>query len=73
MPRVVRDVIRMTRTIRLPAREPPSVLEILPLASDGNGALSPVETQAAPEEQSPTITEWQVLIVIHALPDTLLA
>ena len=64
MPRVVRDVIRIKRTIRSPAREPPGE-EPEPLSSD---AQFP-----APAEEVLEIVEWQVLIVIHLLPDVSLA
>ena len=67
MPRVVRDVIQMTRTIH-----PPDAVAALPIAPDGGGDTSPTENLSAPEEQSPILIEWQVLILIHVLPDTML-
>jgi len=67
MPRVVRDVIRMTRTIH-----PPDAVAALPIAPDGGGDTSPTESLSAPKEQTPILVEWQVLILIHVLPDTVL-
>lgn len=60
MPRVVRDVIRITRTIRPPAREPP----------EADPQHPPPDTQPpTPAEEALEIVEWQVVIVIHTLPD----
>ena len=60
MPRVVRDVIRIRRTIRLPARQPPEA---------ETEHLSPDAQPPALLEDALEIVEWQVVIVIHTLPD----
>ncbi len=60
MPRVVRDVIRITRTIRTPARQPPD---------EDPEPLSSAAQPPAPADEVMEIVEWQVLIVIRLLPD----
>lgn len=60
MPRVVRDVIRIKRTLRPPYSEPPGV-RIEPASSD--------TYPLAPSEKTPDVVEWQVIIVINTLPD----
>lgn len=60
MPRVVRDVIRITRTIRAPVKEAPPV----------NPQHPPPDTQPPPPaEEVLEIVEWQVVVVIYLLPD----
>ena len=67
MPRVVRDVIRMTRTFH-----PPDTVSVLPIAPDGEAAVPQAENQSATNQQTPILVEWQVLVLIHVLPDSAL-
>lgn len=64
MPRVVRDVIQITRTIRPPVREPPREL---PLADPES--LPPDNQPSIPVVDGWETVQWQVVIVIHVLPD----
>lgn len=66
MPRVVRDVIRITRVVRSPAREPP----VGPREGEeaGNSSDAPVISADDPD-LAPEVVEWQVVIYIRLLPD----
>ena len=74
MPRVVRDVIRIRRTIRSAAREPPDEKILRPVAPRADpDRLLPDGLSLAQEEDSLDIVEWQIFIVIHTVPDASLA
>ena len=66
MPRVVRDVFRITRVVRPPARQPPDG----PREGEEADTLSHAPTRSADEpDPAPEVVEWQVVIFIRLLPD----
>lgn len=66
MPRVVRDVFRITRVVRPPAREPPVGLTEGEIGGDTPGLPAPAADDPDP---APEVVEWQVVIFIRLLPD----
>lgn len=66
MPRVMRDVIRITRVMRPPAREPPDGKEKGVEAATVPDAMA---TSANGLDLAQEFVEWQVIIFVHLLPD----